>query len=80
MKKINRKDILKMLSQDDVNVDGIDPSIELNKQGIDSLDMMNLFLNLEEEFKIKISDEDLQNKRWITIDEIVENVNILLST
>ena len=47
--------------------------IKLSEQGIDSLDIVNVYLLLEEKFGIKIPDEDLD--KVTTIDEIVEYVN-----
>jgi acyl carrier protein len=46
----------------------------LAEQGIDSLDMINIFFKLEENFKIKISEEDIEKIK--TIDDIVEYVNL----
>lgn len=45
----------------------------LAEQGIDSLDMINIFFKLEENFKIKIPEEDIEKLK--TINEIVEYVN-----
>lgn len=47
--------------------------IPLGDQGIDSLDVVNVYLLLEEKFDIKIPDEDLGKVQ--TIDSIVEYVN-----
>lgn len=47
--------------------------IPIIDQGVDSLDMANIFLLLEEEFDIKIPDEDLSLVQ--SIDQIVEYVN-----
>lgn len=46
----------------------------LAEQGIDSLDMINIFFKLEENFKIKIPEEDIDKLK--TIDDIVEYVNL----
>ena len=46
----------------------------LAEQGIDSLDMINIFFKLEENFKIKIPEEDIEKLK--TIDDIVEYVNL----
>lgn len=45
----------------------------LSEQGIDSLDVVNVYLLIEEEFDVKIPDEDLNKVQ--TIDAIVEYVN-----
>jgi len=47
--------------------------IALREQGIDSLDVVNVYLLLEEKFGIKIPDEDLNQVQ--TIDAIVEYIN-----
>ena len=47
--------------------------IPLSDQGIDSLDVVNVYLLLEEKFDVKIPDEDLNQVQ--TIDAIIEYVN-----
>ena len=47
--------------------------IAMSEQGIDSLDVVNIYLLLEEKFDIKIPDEDLNKVQ--TIDNIVEYIN-----
>lgn len=47
--------------------------VALSEQGIDSLDVVNVYLLLEEKFDIKIPDEDLNEVA--TIDAIVEYIN-----
>jgi acyl carrier protein len=59
---------------DDVsNIDNIKSDVLLSEQGIDSLDIVNVYLSLEEKFGIKIPDEDLD--RVQTIGAIVEYIN-----
>jgi len=48
-------------------------NIALSEQGIDSLDVVNVYLLLEEKFDVKIPDEDLEQVQ--TIDEIVKYIN-----
>ncbi|MBD3843603.1 MAG: acyl carrier protein [Campylobacterales bacterium] len=45
----------------------------LREQGIDSLDIVNVYLLLEEKFDVKIPDEDLDKVQ--TIDGIIEYIN-----
>ena len=47
--------------------------IPLSDQGIDSLDVVNVYLLLEEKFDVKIPDEDLNKVQ--TINEIIEYIN-----
>lgn len=51
--------------------------VALSEQGIDSLDIVNVYLLLEEKFDVKIPDEDLNQVR--TIDNIVKYINNKLS-
>jgi acyl carrier protein len=43
----------------DINIDDLQDNIPLIEQGLDSLDMINLLFCLEENFPVKIPDEDL---------------------
>lgn len=49
----------------------------LSEQGIDSLDVVNVYLLLEEKFGVKIPDEDLGKVQ--TIDDIIEYINTKLA-
>ncbi|AJD05316.1 acyl carrier protein [Campylobacter lari] len=73
--KIETKDILEILKEVGVLVDI--NTLEINKplkdQGIDSLDMANLFLNLQEKYNIEISMEDTEKLQ--TIDELINYIN-----
>ncbi|EGO4877724.1 acyl carrier protein [Campylobacter lari] len=73
--KIETKDILEILKEVGVLVDI--NTLEINKplkdQGIDSLDMANLFLNLQEKYNIEISIEDTEKLQ--TIDELINYIN-----
>lgn len=55
------------------NVRDILVSKPLREQGIDSLDMANIYLNIEEFFNIKITDEDLDMVE--SIDDVIVYVN-----
>ena len=55
------------------DVEMMQNNIALSEQGIDSLDIVNIYLLLEEKFDIKIPDEDLSKVK--TIDDIVGYIN-----
>ena len=55
------------------DVNEMKTDIALSEQGIDSLDVVNVYLLLEEKFDVKIPDEDLDQVQ--TIDAIVEYIN-----
>jgi len=52
--------------------------LALSEQGIDSLDIVNVYLLIEEKFDISIPDEDLEQVK--TIDDIVKYVNTKLES
>lgn len=80
MRKIVPKDIISIMKEMNlnINVEELIYDEELSSQGVDSLDMMSLYFNLEEKIPVKISNEYFSDKQWDTIDNIVANVNNLL--
>lgn len=66
-----REEILAIIENEGVSVDlaALKENALLTEAGIDSLEMMNVFLAIEEKFGIKIPDEDLD--ALSTIDGIV---------
>jgi acyl carrier protein len=50
-----------------------DENVALDKQGVDSLDKMNLFVSIEEEYNISVPDEDFE--RLSTINDMVDYLN-----
>ena len=82
MKQIDIPDILKAIREADTSadVDNLKTDQDLFKQGLDSLDMMNVFFNLEETYSLKIDENSLDINRWSTINEIVSNINEILKS
>ena len=80
MEQVRKEDIIRVLKgmNIDVDVEALDPSVDLASQGVDSLDMMNMLFELEEAFSIKITDDSIDNGEWLTIDKIVKNINELV--
>ena len=56
----NLKAILKK-SHAGGNVDELSNDVSLTLQGVDSLDLLDFYLSLEENFDIKIPDEDIKD-------------------
>jgi len=73
--KVTTDDILEVIESAEVVVDtkSLQNDIKLTDQGVDSLDIVNIYLLLEEKFDIKIPDEDLS--QVTTVNDIVEYVN-----
>lgn len=59
----------------DSDISVLDPAVSLSKQGVDSLDMINALLAIQEEFAIKISDADMSSGAWGSVDNIVASLN-----
>lgn len=59
----------------DSDISTLDPAVSLSKQGVDSLDMINGLLAIQEEFNIKISDADMSSGAWSSVDSIVASLN-----
>lgn len=80
MEQVRKEDIIRVLKRInmDADVEALDPSVDLASQDVDSLDMMNMLFEIEEAFSIKITDDSVDNGKWLTIDKIVKNVNELV--
>ena len=69
---VNLNDIKSILENSNlrrINVTNLLTDIPLVEQGLDSLDMFNVFLNVEEKYNIKIEDNDFDVLK--TINDIV---------
>ncbi len=83
MKQVTKEDVINVIKNMDLDIDDIEnikTSEPLAEQGLDSLDMMNIYFDIEETFLIKINEEALGTQNWFTIDSIVQNINMLLSS
>lgn len=78
--KVTTEEIRDIIKQAEVlgDVEEMKNDIPLSEQGIDSLDVVNVYLLIEEKYGIKIPDEDLDKLK--TIDEIVLYINEKLSS
>ena len=81
MKKINNNDILAILEtlNLDFDVREIDVAINLDDQGVDSLDLTNMLFGIEEAYDVKIDDESIEKGEWSSIVKIVNNINRILN-
>lgn len=74
--KTNADRILEIIKQEvDSNIDfeNLEYDIPLSDQGMDSLDRSSMFLGIEEEYDIEITDEDIES--LTSVNEIVDYVN-----
>jgi len=68
-----KEDILKMIKDLDINVDilSLSASRPLREQGLDSLDMATIFFELDDRYSIKVTDEDIENEKFESIEKIL---------
>lgn len=77
-----QKEVLEVLASMDnegLNVKNIDVDRSLLEQGLDSLDMMDLYFKLEEKFdkKIEFDDEITQHAQWTSVTDIANGLQKL---
>ncbi len=72
-------EVIREMELPGVEVDSLSPTENLLKQGMDSLDMMDLYFRLEEKFgkPIKFDDAQTQHAQWTCIVDIAEGINKL---
>jgi acyl carrier protein len=56
-----------------VEVSSLDPSLELREQGLDSLDVVNIYFNIEEKYDVKLPEGPEDQLK--TINSIIEFIN-----
>jgi len=61
--KVTLADILSLIENADVSVDisKIEADMSLTEAGVDSLEMFNVFLAIEEQYNIKVADKDIDS-------------------
>lgn len=52
--------------------DGLDPHQDLGEAGLDSMASIDLLLDLEREFGVSISDDDLTENSFLNLEEILK--------
>ena len=74
---ITANDILYIIRKNEIKIDlpTLDHNKRLMDQDFDSLDMASTFFALEEHYKIKISEADIDQEKLVSINAIVEYVN-----
>lgn len=80
MANVTREQVVSLMNSAglDSDIAKLDPTQSLSKQGVDSLDMINALLAVQEEFSIKISDAEMSSGAWSTVDAIVASLNARL--
>lgn len=83
MKSVSEKEIygvLEKLNLDaTIDLKNISADESLNSLGLDSLDFMNLYFELEEKYGIKIPNELIEKKYFDSIAGIIKELNGILA-
>ena len=81
MKTVTPEDIRRLIAalELSINVAALDPAVALSEQGVDSLDMIQLFFSCEQEFGVKINEKVLEDGSWNSMDGIASSVNRLIA-
>lgn len=74
---VTRDDIINLIESAETmaDIENLRNDVPLTQQEVDSLDMANILLLLEEKYEIKIPDEDL--KKVQSVDTIVDYIKAL---
>ena len=81
MGQVTKEDVMDIIKDSDLNLDLdiIDPKESLTEQGADSLDMVSIIFAFQEKYCIEITDDSIGNGEWLTVNDMVNNLNKLLS-
>jgi len=77
MSNVTLKDILDLLEEAGIesDVNELNPSEPLLEQGLDSLDMMNVYFQIEEKYGISIGEEDISSGEWDSLEKIASGIS-----
>ena len=66
--QVNPFEIIQIIKEEETQIDmaALDDDIDLRQIGADSLDMMNIFLAIQEKYNVEIPDEDIEHLPNIT--------------
>lgn len=79
MEKVTMNDLMAKLediaSTVSVDVTKLKPDQPLNKQGLDSMDIVNILFEIEDAFGVTIPDEAFRSGKISNLDKILESIN-----
>ncbi len=62
---MNKLDEIKEMFAKKVKVDVLDPAVELKSLGLDSLDLVELIMDIEEQYAIEFDNEELMEFKTV---------------
>ena len=62
---MNKLEEIKKMFADKVKVDNVDPNMELKALGLDSLDLVELIMDIEDKYGVEFSNEELMSFKTV---------------
>lgn len=69
---MNKLEEIKNMFAEKVKVDNINPNMELKALGLDSLDLVELIMDIEEKYGIEFSNEELMSFK--TVEDVLKSI------
>ncbi len=69
---MNKLEEIKNMFAEKVKVDNINPNMELKALGLDSLDLVELIMDIEEKYGVEFSNEELMGFK--TVEDVLKSI------
>ncbi len=69
---MNKLEEIKKMFADKVKVDNVDPNMELKALGLDSLDLVELIMDIEDKYGVEFSNEELMSFK--TVEDVLKSI------
>ena len=70
--KMNKLEEIKTMFAEKVKVDNIEPNMELKALGLDSLDLVELIMDIEDKYGVEFSNEELMGFK--TVGDVLDSI------
>ncbi len=69
---MNKLEEIKKMFADKVKVDNVNPNMELKALGLDSLDLVELIMDIEDKYGVEFSNEELMSFK--TVEDVLKSI------
>lgn len=69
---MNKLEEIKKMFADKVKVDNVDSNMELKALGLDSLDLVELIMDIEDKYGVEFSNEELMSFK--TVEDVLKSI------
>ena len=69
---MNKLEEIKKMFADKVKVDNVDPNMELKALGLDSLDLVELIMDIADKYGVEVSNEELMSFK--TVEDVLKSI------